>query len=1089
MSLTAGESRAIYQRILEEQPDCVDALDSLAQVEFRSGNPGAAAELLRRAIRLSPQSVHLYTNLAVTLAVQKQFDECISLFRQALALNPNSPEILMNLASALRDQGALKAAAETYRQLVTLQPGNAELYYNLGGVLKDTVDLEGAIGAYQQATALRPDFLQAHNDLANCLYLTRRFDQAIAHYQRTLALRPDYPEGHNNLSIALHAVGRLDEAAAAAGRAISLRPQFPEALYNLGRIFQDQQRFEESIDVYERALKLRPNYVEARNNLAGSLERIGRLEEAIAQYRQTVADKPDYREARGNLGVALKNNGRVDEAIETYEQILAEAPDDYVSHWNLGVVLLLKGEFERGWQAYEARRQIPSIVGIRDFPQPRWQGEALEGRRILLHAEQGFGDAIQFIRYAPLVRHCGGHVLVLCHPALRRLFENQLAIEQIVTDGQPLPAFDLHCPLLSLPGIFGSTLTTIPADVPYLISAPQLVQKWRERLSSLPAKFNVGIAWRGSHTHMRDRERSLTFAALAPLTRAPHVRFFNLQKIDPCQEAKSPPAGMELIDFTSELADFADTAGLIANLDLLICADTAVAHLAAALGKPVWVLLPFAPDWRWMLQRNDSPWYPTMRLFRQPRWGDWQRPTQQIAQELSIIAKPGAAGAQNDLGNRCYLERRFDEAINAYQRALSLRPDFPEGYNNLSICFYELGRMDESLAAARRAISLRPNYPEAHNNFANSLQRKGMLAEAVDEYRRVLTIRPDDLQAMGNLAVALESSGRLDEAIYVFEKLLAAKPDDHVSRFNFGIALLRNGDFERGWPAYEARRNISKGSHIRDFPQPRWTGEALEGKRILLHAEQGFGDAIQFIRYASLVQQRGGHVLVLCPPPLRRLFSGQNAIERVISDQEPLPEFDLHCPLLSLPGAFQTTLETIPSDVPYLEVDPQLIIRWRELLPRYDRNMKVGIAWAGRAAYERDAERSLTLKDFASLSRVPRVTFYSLQKERQTKDTAPRDIELVDYTHDLTDFAETAALISNLDLVIAADTAVAHLAGALAKPVWVLLPFVSDWRWMLERADSPWYPTMRLFRQPRWGDWGEPIRRIAEKVREMTNEC
>jgi len=275
-------------------------------------------------------------------------------------------------------------------------------------------------------------------------------------------------------------------------------------------------------------------------------------------------------------------------------------------------------------------------VHPRNFTKPQWDGRALEGRTLLLHAEQGLGDAIQFIRYLPLMSQRGGRIIIECYAELQRLFQIMAGRCQIVACGQPLPAFDLHCPLLSLPRVFGTTLSNIPHVVPYLHPDAEEARKWHHRLLWQSRLVNVGLAWMGNPAHKNDRSRSIKLARLAPLGQVPGVRFFSLQKGEAAAETKTPPSGMELVDWTQELKDFADTAGLIANLDLVIAVDTAVVHLAGAMGKPVWTLLPFVPDWRWLLEREDSPWYPTMRLFRQNSWGDWDSVITRVVDALSL---------------------------------------------------------------------------------------------------------------------------------------------------------------------------------------------------------------------------------------------------------------------------------------------------------------------------------------------------------------------------------------------------------------------------------------------------------------------
>ena len=305
---------------------------------------------------------------------------------------------------------------------------------------------------------------------------------------------------------------------------------------------------------------------------------------------------------------------------------------------SLALALLLQGRFAEGWEAYESRRQIRRIARDPGFVQPFWDGSPLGGRRILLTSEQGFGDTIQFVRYAPLVAARGGRVLLQCKPELKRLLAGQCGIEQVVTPGDATPAFDVWCLLMSLPHLLGTTLQTIPAQVPYLTPDPHLIDKWGKRTAHEPAGLKVGLVWAGGAHNKNDRVRSLSLGALAPLAQVPGVRFYSLQKGAASDQARTPPAGMEMTDWTPELADFADTAALVANLDLVISVDTAVAHLAGAIGKPVWVLLPLSPDFRWLLNRDDSPWYPTVRLFRQPTRGDWASVIERVRRALHQLS-------------------------------------------------------------------------------------------------------------------------------------------------------------------------------------------------------------------------------------------------------------------------------------------------------------------------------------------------------------------------------------------------------------------------------------------------------------------
>lgn len=321
-----------------------------------------------------------------------------------------------------------------------------------------------------------------------------------------------------------------------------------------------------------------------------------------------------------------------------FRKALEEKPDFAEARWNMGLTCLLSGNFIEGWEGYEWRWEKPDYKKFkRDFPKFIWQGEELKGQRILLHAEQGYGDTLQFIRYVPLVDARNARVIVECPRDLTKLLGNIDGVSRVVARNDPLPEFDLHCPLMSLPKVFGTTLDSIPSKIPYLNADPDLIRTWKGRISSNIMKFKVGLAWSGNPEHQNDRNRSCALEILSPLAQVKNVQFFSLQKGRGSEEVKSPVQGLGMIDLTDQIQDFSDTAALIENLDLVVSVDTVVAHLAGALGKRVWTLLPYSPDWRWLLEREDSPWYPTMHLYRQPKPGDWTAVIQRATADLEDL--------------------------------------------------------------------------------------------------------------------------------------------------------------------------------------------------------------------------------------------------------------------------------------------------------------------------------------------------------------------------------------------------------------------------------------------------------------------
>jgi tetratricopeptide (TPR) repeat protein len=443
-----------------------------------------------------------------------------------------------------------------------------------------------------------------------------RAGDAVELIERAIAIRPDVARYHSDLGNALCGLGRIPEAITCYVRAIELEPATGAYHVNLGAAFRDAGESIRAIEAYQGALAIDPRSAQAHNNLGVVLADEGRLDEAIASFHRAIEIDRNYADAHTNLGVTLYANRRAEEGIGHCRRAVELSPDFAKAHSNLALILLGTGHFRQGWIEHEWRWKCNPAFKPRPFSQPQWNGEPLAGKTILLHAEQGFGDAIQFARYVPLIARRAKQVIVECQPALARLFHSLYGPATVIPSGYPLPPFDAHCSLMSLPYALGDE--NIPVEIHYLGPGSSLVNAWRAKLGSTHAK-QIGIAWAGRPTHSDDRNRSMPPEHLSILASVPGIEWHSL--------LKNPPEGVaaefRILDHSFALNDFADTAALIANLDLVISVDTAVAHLAGAMAKPTWLLLPFAAEWRWMLDRVDSPWYPTMRLFRQERWGDW----------------------------------------------------------------------------------------------------------------------------------------------------------------------------------------------------------------------------------------------------------------------------------------------------------------------------------------------------------------------------------------------------------------------------------------------------------------------------------
>jgi Tfp pilus assembly protein PilF len=468
----------------------------------------------------------------------------------------------------------------------------------IGWKLIQLGDLPRARAHFHGLSQAEPTLVEAWYALGGVDQLQGNVALAMASYARVLELQPEHAQALNNLSVALQSQARIDEAAECLRRAIQIKPDYAEAHSNLGNALKDQGKLEDAVACYERALTLNPEYFDAYNN----------------------------------LGNALRAQGHLARSVNCYDQALRLKPDHPLVHLSRALSWLQMGDFERGWPEYEWRLRCKEYA-IPAFRQARWDGTPLEGRSILLYAECGFGDTIQFIRYAPQVSERGGRVIVACKKPIARLVASCPGVEQVVSEGDLLPEFAVYAPLMSLPLILGTTLSSVPAPVPYLGTDLELISRWKAETGP-PGPFKIGVVWQGNPEYREDRERSFRLCQLEGIAKIPGVQLLSFQRVFGLEQIGEAEGRFAVTDLGGKMADFLDIAAALQSLDLVIAPDTSIAHLAGALGVRVWLALAFAPDSRWLLGRSDSPWYPSMRLFRQARRGDWDEVFERMAAEL-----------------------------------------------------------------------------------------------------------------------------------------------------------------------------------------------------------------------------------------------------------------------------------------------------------------------------------------------------------------------------------------------------------------------------------------------------------------------
>jgi tetratricopeptide (TPR) repeat protein len=551
-------------------------------------------------------------------------------------------------AIVLHRQGRLSEAERIYAAILAVDPGRSDALHLLGLANYQHGRLPEALRLMAAALKADPRSADIHSNYGLALDAGKQHREALASFDKALALKPDHAQALNNRGLTLAALGRTAEALASWDAALAADPDHAEALHGRGNALYRLKRLDAALANYDRFLALRPNDLDVLNNRGGALAGLGRLDEAFESYDRAFAIDPGVPEISINKGHICADQHKFAEALSCYAAAAALPTLRPEAEFCASLVRLRLGQFARGWGDYEWRWQQASWAAQRrDFVAPLWLGkEPLAGRTILLHAEQGFGDTLQFVRYAKLVADIGATVLLEVQAPLKALLSGIAGIAQIFARGQPLPRFDLHCPLMSLPLAFGTALDTIPADIPYIRAPADRLAQWRARLGA-PRTLRVGIVWAGSAVHKNNHNRSIAFDRFRALLSAPDIEFVSLQNELDAAEAAALGRQANVMPLGGELRDFADTAAVVSLLDLVVSADTAMVHLAGALGRPVWALLPFSPDFRWLLGREDSPWYPTARLFRQPRFGDWQSVLTRVKDELGArgrASQPGAAG-------------------------------------------------------------------------------------------------------------------------------------------------------------------------------------------------------------------------------------------------------------------------------------------------------------------------------------------------------------------------------------------------------------------------------------------------------------
>jgi tetratricopeptide (TPR) repeat protein len=1069
----------------------------------------------------------------------------------------------------------------------------------------------------------------SHKTIA--LSKSNKITEAKAELEKAIERFPKYVEFHHNLSVITANEGDWDKSLKHSNISYQLMPNGLEVLVHMGRVLIALKLTEQAKKVFTKLIKLIPNQPDGYNGIGAAYLLEFNIKKSIEYFHKALFKDPNHATTLGNLGVAYKADGQYQKAMENLKKAIYIDPKNTEHNWNQALLQLLTGNYLEGWKNYEWRfhpdRTVIDKVSLPKSNIPMLlNSDSVKGKTVALMAEQGFGDSIQFNRYAQLLRNEGAQVVVMTAEPLMSLMQTLPWANFVCNRWSVCPHLDYWVYPMSLPGRYKTEIESIPKQIPYLFAQESHYQHWKAQLGNKKTKLRVGLVWAGRPIHGNDKNRSMKLEDFAVLASS-DVEFISLQIGD--RAGEGAPEGMQIIRIGEGLKSFADSAAVLTQLDLLISIDSAPVHLAGALGCPVWVLIPANPDFRWLLDRSDSPWYESsLRVFRQKKLGDWVPVMQEMREALSdLINNPikrdalvipdipfnqeilNEAGALPLLRVAIQLQQKNQTsiAVKIYQFILKYNPNELDAVRNLGIAYRGLGEQLLASQCYEKVLNLDPNDVYAHANFANLLldmkqidlaekHAKRALELGVNtsnpwyslsvvyqikhEYtiagkmiEKALDIEPDNVTYLTMKGLIYKQVNQLDQArLYLdkahqlnpqhteaelglaqlfceegqFEKSLAShnsliekikssssvrllaevmssrasllirmgefqlavsdyqdsvnlEPNNADMHFNLGMYQLLIGKFDTGWREYEWRYHSSRQAVDRvkkpvylssSSKEKMWEGESLLGKAIILAAEQGNGDNIQFVRYAKFLKAQGANVFLACPSPLAQVMETCTWLDGVICDPQKIPHIDYWTFPLSLPYRFETNLETIPADIPYLSSNVEQRQKWHKKLLEKGLLGKplIIIVNKGSPGHGNDKNRSVELELFKDIIKNPNFDYIVMDYEsRDREQIACGDTNLENIGAHLENFSDSAAVIAFAKLVISVDSAPLHLAGAMGIATFALIPFVPDWRWMLNTNHSPWYPNMHLYRQDDSKNWDSVVSNIENAIKYLSD--
>lgn len=1029
----------------------------------------------QKAVDIDNYNFDAYIKYGKLLIELERFDEAIQILNKVLLLDRTKWELNYLLSLSYYKAGYIDKAISHYREVLKLDSSNLLVLTDLSLILINQNEISEAIKVIEQLLNNYPNNYQGLFNLAYCYELLEQYDKSIEIYHKCTL--------HKNQSW--------------------------EAYFNLANLYSKLEKFEEAEENYKTILNLNPQNYSTYVNLGNLYFRQFKLDDAIQILKKGV-ENTNHPDSYTNLGILLLEQFKFEESLEMH--LIAENlnPKDPFVHINKSNTLFWMNRFSQAWKEYEWRFVDEMGKKIKNFF-PIWQGEELFGKTILVRSEQGIGDIVQYVRYIKKIKEKGGIIIFECRDNLLSLFCDLDFIDKMITSEQIKDInADYEVFLLNIPGILNLSIFENNIKFPYINVNDKIFNEISQILPT--EKIRIGLVWKGNPKHFYDFKRSTKLDYFLKLFDKKSFFVCNLQ-YPLTNEEELLLKTNDIINFEKYINNLEGTIALIKNLDLIITVDTAIAHIAGALDKTVWLLLSSLPDWRWGKTSDRSLLYPEIRIFKQTILGDWSSIFYDLKEALGRLneyQKLENIYSKLKRAESSEKENNFAIAIEIYKEIIEEDPSNEVALLKLALVFHNQNNLNQAKILYLKLLEHYPENADALSNLALILREEFDFIQASKLINKAVKLQPTNVVYLNNLALIEEnikdskfieniyqkflknklynietlinyssfllSNSRYEEALKITNLALKINPLNVDVHLNKSIILLHLGDYEKGFEEYEWRRKK------KEFPTISYSGKELNtknilDKRILIFDEQGFGDSFLFLRYISLLKKEGCYLIFQTRKELIKLYKQSLNVEQIISIEDGLVninQFDYFIPLGSLPYYFSTNLENMPNNYPYIKIKKNNQSNSNLIC---ENKPNIGFFWKGRTPLN-NYQRTISLRDFEKIfDLVDIYNFVCLQKDgiNNEENLILEKYKIKNNSCSLTDFNETSKIIEDLDFVIGIDSAVMNLTGAMGKKGILLLSTKSDWRWKLINEKSIWYPTIKIFKQKKFQNWDDPI--------------